>query len=54
VIEGQFEPTDRPHRELCQFCPGRPALCSWGPDRTLADRPEGETFAAVVPEGPLE
>jgi ATP-dependent helicase/nuclease subunit A len=53
VISSRFEPTERPHRELCQFCPGQRALCSWGPDRTLADRPEGETFAAPEPEGPL-
>jgi hypothetical protein len=53
VIEGDFAPTDRPHRELCQFCPGQPALCTWTPDRTLADRPEGETFAAPEPEGML-
>jgi ATP-dependent helicase/nuclease subunit A len=37
VISGRFEPTDRPHRELCQFCPGQAALCSWTPDRTLAE-----------------
>jgi hypothetical protein len=53
VISGHFEPTDAPHRELCQFCPGQPALCSWTPDRTLADRPEGETFAGPEREGPL-
>jgi hypothetical protein len=53
VIAGRFEPTDRPHRELCQFCPGQPALCSWTPDRTLAERPEGETFAAPEPERQL-
>jgi ATP-dependent helicase/nuclease subunit A len=53
VISGQFAPTDRPHRELCESCPGQPALCSWTPDRTLAERPEGETFAAPEPEGPL-
>ena len=53
VIDGRFEPTPEPHRELCQFCPGQPALCSWGPDRTLADRPEGETFAAPEPERAL-
>jgi ATP-dependent exoDNAse (exonuclease V) beta subunit len=53
VIAGQFEPTDRPHRELCESCPGQPALCSWPPDRTLAERPEGETFAAPEPDGPL-
>jgi ATP-dependent helicase/nuclease subunit A len=37
VIGGHFEPTANPHRELCQFCPGRVALCSWGSDRTLAE-----------------
>ncbi len=37
VVEARFEPTDNPHRELCGDCPGRPALCSWGPERTLAD-----------------
>jgi hypothetical protein len=53
VIGGRFEPTERPHRELCQFCPGQPALCSWPPERTLAERPEGETFAAPEPEHQL-
>ncbi len=33
---GRFEPTGEPHRELCADCPGREALCSWEPDRTLA------------------
>ena len=37
VVEARFEPTDNPHRELCADCPGRAALCSWGPDRTLAE-----------------
>jgi ATP-dependent exoDNAse (exonuclease V) beta subunit len=36
VVEGQFEPTDQPHAELCANCPGQPALCTWGPERTLA------------------
>jgi ATP-dependent helicase/nuclease subunit A len=53
VISGSFAPTDSPHRELCQSCPGQPALCSWPPDRTLAERPEGETFAAPEPERQL-
>jgi ATP-dependent helicase/nuclease subunit A len=53
VVEGRFEPTDRPHRELCQFCPGQPALCSWPSERTLAERAEGETFAAPEPERQL-
>ena len=37
VVEGRFEPTDSPGRELCADCPGQPALCSWEPDRTLSD-----------------
>jgi ATP-dependent exoDNAse (exonuclease V) beta subunit len=36
VIEGRFEPTDAPHRELCATCPGLEALCSWPKERTLA------------------
>lgn len=36
VAAGRFEPTDEPHRGLCADCPGRPALCSWGEERTLA------------------
>jgi hypothetical protein len=36
VIEGRFDPTDMPHRELCATCPGLEALCSWPKERTLA------------------
>jgi RecB family exonuclease len=36
VSGGKFTPTGNPHRELCGDCPGQPALCSWGPERTLA------------------
>ncbi len=36
LIEGRFEVTQRPHRELCLSCPGRRALCSWDETRTLA------------------
>jgi ATP-dependent helicase/nuclease subunit A len=36
VVEARFEPTTEPHYELCADCPGRLALCSWGPERTLA------------------
>ena len=39
VLGGDFRPTGTPHRELCFTCPGRPALCSWGPDMTLRDPP---------------
>jgi ATP-dependent exoDNAse (exonuclease V) beta subunit len=35
LAEARFEPTANPHRELCGNCPGQPALCSWGPERTL-------------------
>ena len=37
VAEGRFEPTARPHRGLCADCPGRPALCSWSEEHTLAE-----------------
>jgi ATP-dependent exoDNAse (exonuclease V) beta subunit len=36
VVEARFEPATDPHYELCADCPGRAALCSWGPERTLA------------------
>src|SRR5205085_558033 len=39
VLEGRFEPTPEPHRELCLTCPGRAALCSWGPEHTLREHP---------------
>ena len=38
VISGRFDPTPDPHRELCAGCPAQPSLCSWGPERTLAER----------------
>ena len=28
VLEGRYEVTDTPHRDLCADCPGRAALCS--------------------------
>ena len=37
VVDGRFVPTAQPHRELCADCPGRPALCSWGEEHTLAE-----------------
>jgi ATP-dependent exoDNAse (exonuclease V) beta subunit len=39
VMAGRFDPTETPHRRLCGDCPGQPALCSWPPERTLADAP---------------
>jgi hypothetical protein len=41
VIAGRFEPSPNPHRALCGDCPGRTSLCSWGPERTLAEEPGG-------------
>ena len=38
LVEGRFLPTSDPHAELCHDCPGRPALCSWEEERTLAPR----------------
>jgi len=35
LVDGSFEPTAEPHRELCAGCPGQPALCSWPPEMTL-------------------
>jgi ATP-dependent helicase/nuclease subunit A len=37
VVEGEFEPSEAPHRELCHRCPGQPALCRWPLERTLRD-----------------
>ncbi|MEA2455802.1 MAG: hypothetical protein QOI45_2064 [Thermoleophilaceae bacterium] len=35
VVEGRFEPSAKPHLELCGDCPGRAALCSWDEQYTL-------------------
>jgi ATP-dependent exoDNAse (exonuclease V) beta subunit len=40
VVEGRFVPTAQPHRGLCADCPGRPALCSWTEEHTLAEPPD--------------
>jgi ATP-dependent helicase/nuclease subunit A len=39
ITEGRFTPSPRPWRGLCGDCPGRTALCSWGPEATLAAEP---------------
>jgi ATP-dependent helicase/nuclease subunit A len=39
VVSARFVPSDDPHLELCAGCPGQPALCVHGPERTLAARP---------------
>jgi ATP-dependent helicase/nuclease subunit A len=39
VVEARFEPAAEPHYGLCADCPGRAALCSWGPEHTLRPPP---------------
>jgi len=39
LTSSTFKVTDTPHRALCATCPGRAALCSWPPERTLAESP---------------
>ena len=36
IVAGRFEPSATPGADLCAGCPGRPALCSWPPERTYA------------------
>ena len=48
VSEGRFEPTAEPHRGLCADCPGRPALCSWDEERTLAEPAAASGSGPVV------
>lgn len=38
LLAGDYPVTATPHRELCERCPGRRALCSYGEDRTLRPR----------------
>jgi ATP-dependent helicase/nuclease subunit A len=33
-----FGVAKKPHRALCLTCPGRGSLCSWGEERTMAER----------------
>jgi ATP-dependent exoDNAse (exonuclease V) beta subunit len=35
-----FQVSPSPHRGLCQSCPGRAALCSWGEQETMREQPE--------------
>jgi ATP-dependent exoDNAse (exonuclease V) beta subunit len=39
LLAGDFTPTDTPHRGLCATCPGRSALCSYGPEMTERELP---------------
>ena len=37
VLDGRYEVTEAPHRDLCADCPGRAALCSWPEEMTLRE-----------------
>ena len=39
ILAGEFPVADEPHRWLCQTCPGRASLCSWGPEMTGREPP---------------
>jgi RecB family exonuclease len=39
MLAGEYPVTASPHRELCESCPGRRALCSWPEEITRAERP---------------
>jgi hypothetical protein len=34
-----FAVSPRPHRALCQGCPGRGGMCSWDEQETLREEP---------------
>lgn len=38
LLAGEYPVTATPHRELCETCPGRRALCSYDEERTLRPR----------------
>ncbi len=38
LLAGEYPVTAAPHRELCETCPGRRALCSYDEERTLRPR----------------
>ena len=37
-----FAVSEHPHRGLCETCPGRAGLCSWGDDETMRELPADE------------
>jgi hypothetical protein len=38
LLAGEYPVTATPHRELCETCPGRRALCSYDEEKTLRPR----------------
>jgi ATP-dependent exoDNAse (exonuclease V) beta subunit len=41
MLAGEYPVSPNPHRDLCQTCPGRRALCSHPEELTLRERPAG-------------
>jgi ATP-dependent exoDNAse (exonuclease V) beta subunit len=46
VLQAEYPVTGTPHRDLCEDCPGRPALCSYDESMTLRDYPDEDTVGA--------
>ncbi|MEA2218238.1 MAG: ATP-dependent helicase/nuclease subunit, partial [Solirubrobacteraceae bacterium] len=46
LLAGEYPVSEHPHRELCERCPGRRALCSHPEQLTCAERPRA---AATLP-----
>lgn len=53
VAAGSFAVSERPHRGLCQTCPGRAGLCSWGEAETMRENPRTDPKPEQAPQGPL-
>ncbi|MDX6681980.1 MAG: ATP-dependent helicase/nuclease subunit [Solirubrobacteraceae bacterium] len=45
MLAGEYPVTAHPHRELCESCPGRRALCSYPEELTLAELPRPDADA---------
>jgi ATP-dependent helicase/nuclease subunit A len=45
MLAGEYPVTDNPHRDLCETCPGRRALCSHPEELTLRERPQPDGAA---------
>jgi ATP-dependent helicase/nuclease subunit A len=40
LLAGRFPVSERPHRDLCAYCPGRGGMCSWPEAMSLRPAPE--------------
>jgi hypothetical protein len=51
IAGGEFEVTERPHRELCHDCPARASLCTHPIERTMAEDPDAPEAAGSGDDG---